>query len=160
MKKSFKEFVAAKNKLQEADESANKDWKKEFIQLQKGFIPPPKMRPVVQAFLNSGNIKLMDDTSGKPITMKKKALYLVGGPVRDFLSGKTIKDFDLATNATPEQQALILSSAGFNMSPDRSGKDEKQSKPLRLTFKPKQAKSGDKIAKIINLKTIKTDSRK
>lgn len=140
-KKSFKDFVLLK---EQENESSNKDWRKEFIQLEKGFIPPPKMRPVVRAFLNSGNIKLMDDTSGKPITMKKKSLFLVGGPVRDFLSGKTIKDFDLATNATPEQQALILSAAGFTMSPDRSGKEEKDAKPLRLPFNPKKAKPSDK----------------
>ena len=29
--------------------------------------------------------------------------YLVGGAVRDALLGKTPKDFDIATDATPEQ---------------------------------------------------------
>lgn len=35
-------------------------------------------------------------------------LYLVGGAVRDFLSGKTPKDFDLATDATPEEIDKIV----------------------------------------------------
>ena len=144
---SFKQFLVLKEEGESpsgASGVAGKDWKKEFIQMEKGFIPPSKMRPVVEAFLNSGNIKLMDDTSGKPVTMQKKSLFLVGGPVRDFIAGKAIKDFDLATNATPEQQALILSSAGFTMSPDRSGKNDENAKPLRLTFKPKAAKPNDR----------------
>ena len=29
--------------------------------------------------------------------------YLVGGCIRDLLAGKKPKDFDIATNATPEQ---------------------------------------------------------
>ena len=29
--------------------------------------------------------------------------YLVGGGVRDLMLGRTPKDFDIATNATPEQ---------------------------------------------------------
>jgi tRNA nucleotidyltransferase/poly(A) polymerase len=121
-----------------------KEWKKEFISMEKGFIPPPKMRPVVEAFLKSGEIKLMHDTSGKPVTMPKKSLFLVGGPVRDFIAGKAIKDFDLATNATPEQIALILASSGFTMSPDRSGKNDEEAKPLKLTFKPKTSKPSDR----------------
>lgn len=141
---SFKEYVLLKEE-EMSSEGTGKDWKKQFIQLEKGFIPPSKMKPLVEAFLKSGDIKLMDDTSGKPITMKKKSLFLVGGPVRDFIAGKSIKDYDLATNATPAQIALILASSGFSMSPDRSGKDEdEKAKPLKLTFKPKMAKSGDK----------------
>lgn len=33
----------------------------------------------------------------------KKAVYLVGGAVRDLVRGKPAKDWDLATNATPEE---------------------------------------------------------
>lgn len=142
---SFKQYVLLKEEGPSAEGGARgKDWKKEFIQMEKGFIPPSKMRPVIEAFLKSGDIKLMDDTSGKPITMQKKTLFLVGGPVRDFITGKAIKDYDLATNATPEQQALILSSAGFTMTPDRSGKNDENAKPLKLTFRPKIAKPGDR----------------
>lgn len=155
--KSFKQYVL----LKESDENASSagsggkgagaDWRKEFIQLEKGFIPPPKMRPIIQAFLDSGNIPLMSDTS-KEVKMPKKSLFLVGGPVRDFLMGKSPKDFDLATNATPEQIAAILSHGGFKV---RGKKDEmgqlvpdfdrsgKKGSDMHLPFKPEIARPGD-----------------
>jgi tRNA nucleotidyltransferase/poly(A) polymerase len=73
--------------------------------------------------------------------MPKKTLFLVGGPVRDFLLNKTIKDYDLATNATPEQIACILHNAEFTMSPERSSSG---GTPLNLNFEPTLARSGDK----------------
>jgi tRNA nucleotidyltransferase/poly(A) polymerase len=39
---------------------------------------------------------------------KGKDLYVVGGAVRDYLMGKEPKDFDLATNATPDESLDIL----------------------------------------------------
>jgi len=41
-----------------------------------------------------------------------KELYVVGGAVRDALMGKTPKDYDVATNATPDQVIRILQSHG------------------------------------------------
>ncbi len=118
--KTFNQFMGAK--FHEA--STGKDWKSDSLgpPLAKGFIPPAKLRPVINAFLNSGKIELQKDLGPKPVTMPQKTLYLVGGPVRDFIKGKSIKDLDLATNATPEQTATILSSAGFKRSEDRSGR--------------------------------------
>lgn len=40
---------------------------------------------------------------------KGRALYVVGGAVRDHLLGKTPKDFDLATDATPDESIDMLS---------------------------------------------------
>ena len=37
-----------------------------------------------------------------------KKLYVVGGAVRDFLSGDKPKDFDLATDALPDEVLSIL----------------------------------------------------
>jgi tRNA nucleotidyltransferase/poly(A) polymerase len=37
-----------------------------------------------------------------------KKLFVVGGAVRDFLQNKTPKDFDLATDATPDESLAIL----------------------------------------------------
>jgi hypothetical protein len=37
-----------------------------------------------------------------------KDFYLVGGSVRDALLGKTPKDFDVTTNATPDEVEEIL----------------------------------------------------
>jgi len=133
--KSFSDFIS----IREENES-NKDWRKHYVQLEKGFVPPPKMRPIIEAFLKSGDIELMHDTT-KPVNMPKKSLFLVGGPVRDFILGKSIKDYDLATNASPEQVAHILTNAGFSMTPDRSGKE---GAPLNLTFKPEASRPGDK----------------
>ena len=123
-RKSFKQYVMLK------EEKGSKDWKQESAAapLEKGFIPPQKLRPVIRAFLNSGNIILQKDTSGKDVAMPKKTLYLVGGPVRDFIKGKTVKDFDLATNATPAQTATILAAAGFKRTGDKSGKEGEELK--------------------------------
>lgn len=49
-------------------------------------------------------IKRFFDISGKE-------LFVVGGAVRDAYSGKEIKDYDLATDATPEEIAQILPQA-------------------------------------------------
>jgi tRNA nucleotidyltransferase/poly(A) polymerase len=134
--KSFKEFISLKSKvIQEVnDDKENKnEWKKEFIKLEKGFVPPSNMKYLIQAFLNSSEIKIMDDTS-KELTMPKKTLYLSGGSVRDFLKNKTPKNFNLVTNATPEQVALILNNAGFKLKNDSS---------MKLSFEPEMAKEND-----------------
>lgn len=136
---SFKNYFILKEN-ENGNEGPSKDWRKSFIQLEKGFIPPPKMKPVIEAFLKSGEIELATDVTKAP-TMPKKSLFLVGGPVRDFILGKPIKDFDLATNASPEQTAHILSAGGFTQAEDRSGK---QGKPLNLTFNPAPKKDSDK----------------
>jgi tRNA nucleotidyltransferase/poly(A) polymerase len=39
-------------------------------------------------------------------------LYIVGGAVRDALIGKSIKDYDLATDATPDKVLSIIANAG------------------------------------------------
>lgn len=141
IKRSFKEFVLLKEGGDDPNVggAVSKDWKKEFISLEKGFIPPTKMRPVIEAFIESGEISVMKDTS-KDITMPKKPLFLTGGSVRDFLKGKAVKQFHLATPATPEQIVHILHSGGFLMDEDRS---KKQGKPMKLTFTPKVAQPKD-----------------
>ena len=144
--KSFKKFLHLR------EEAGDKDWKAESKRdLEKGFIPPTKLRSVIRAFVSSGEIVLQQDTGKKPVTMPKKTLYLVGGPVRDFISGKAVKDLDLATNATPAQIAIILSAAGFKRTGDRSGKNgEELSLPSSFlnadgeTVKIEDAKSGEK----------------
>lgn len=44
----------------------------------------------------------------KLFNANNKSLYLVGGSVRDFLTGDKPKDFDLATNALPDEVLNIL----------------------------------------------------
>lgn len=43
-----------------------------------------------------------------------KELYIVGGAVRDALLGKKPKDFDLATDAFPEEVVKIVTKAGYS----------------------------------------------
>ena len=42
-----------------------------------------------------------------------KQLYIVGGAVRDAILGKTPKDFDLTTDAKPEEVLAIAKKGGF-----------------------------------------------
>lgn len=44
-------------------------------------------------------------------------LFVVGGAVRDALLGKTPKDYDLATDATPDKVEAIMDKAGFKTLP-------------------------------------------
>ena len=44
-------------------------------------------------------------------------LYVVGGAVRDALLGKTPKDFDLATDATPDKVEEMMKAAGLRTLP-------------------------------------------
>ena len=46
-----------------------------------------------------------------------KEIYLVGGAVRDMLMGKNIHDWDLATNALPEEVSEIIRRAGGKVVP-------------------------------------------
>lgn len=50
-----------------------------------------------------------------------KKLYLVGGAVRDFVTGETPKDFDLATDATPEEMKNILKNYRINLQGEQFG---------------------------------------
>lgn len=86
----------------------------------------PNLRVVVKAFLDSDKVSLpgpdgypqklttIDPTKGETSPrLKKKGIYLVGGAVRDHLAGKTPKDYDLATDAGPDEIRLVLRAAGF-----------------------------------------------
>lgn len=114
--KSFKNFL--ETRVEKTDQS-NKDWKKEYVKLEKGFVPPSNMKPIIKAFEESGDITLMKDTS-KEIKMPRKNIYLVGGAVRDFLKNKTPKNYNLATNATPKQIEIILKNYGFGENPQKN----------------------------------------
>lgn len=117
--RTFKKYLMLRENKEE--------WKDNVFKLPKGkgFVPPNKLKPVIRAFIDSDKIKIMDDAE-EAITMPKKTLYLVGGPVRDLIAGSTIKDYDLATNATPQQIGIILSAAGFKFAGDRSGGNGKE----------------------------------
>jgi tRNA nucleotidyltransferase/poly(A) polymerase len=52
----------------------------------------------------------------KAFKKNKKQLYVVGGAVRDALLGKKPKDFDLTTDATPEEMIKIAKEGNFKHS--------------------------------------------
>jgi len=92
------------------------------------------LRVLVQAFLDSDRVPIPGPDGTGPLTtiekdkgetvprLKKKTIYLVGGAVRDHLRGKTPKDYDLATDATPDEIRLILRHAGFTEVRPQTGK--------------------------------------
>ncbi len=71
------------------------------------------LKPIIEAFDNADKVKIGYSTldKGKGLvhpTLKKKNLFLTGGALRDHLKGKTFKNFDLVTDATPDEIMLIL----------------------------------------------------
>lgn len=71
------------------------------------------LKPIIEAFENSDKVKIGYTTLEKNKglvhpTLKRKNLFLTGGALRDHLKGKTFKNFDLVTDATPDEIMLIL----------------------------------------------------
>jgi poly(A) polymerase len=61
-------------------------------------IIPKGQHPVTFADISDNTLSVL-----RRLNAKGYEAYLVGGCIRDKLMGKTPKDFDVATNATPEQ---------------------------------------------------------
>lgn len=136
MKKSFLEYMALRE-AKEEKKPVSAEIKLSDDSDYKPFVVSdevhPNLRPIVKAFLDSSNVaypgsrglgsKLTTlDKSGETTPkLKKKSLYLVGGAVRDHLQGRTPKDYDLATDATPDEIRLILANAGFKESAPQGG---------------------------------------
>jgi tRNA nucleotidyltransferase/poly(A) polymerase len=86
----------------------------------------PNLSKLVSAFLDSqkipfpgpdgypGKLTTLDGTKGETTPkLKKKTLYATGGLARDHARGKTPQNYNLATDATPDEIRLILRAAGF-----------------------------------------------
>lgn len=75
-----------------------------------------------EKFMENSKINLPDDVIkiSNAYFNAGKELFLVGGAVRDFVMGKTPKDWDLVTNALPEESKRILKD--FRVS-DEQGKN-------------------------------------
>ncbi len=118
----------------------------EFIVSSRPGGPNVNLAPIIIAFKKSGDVRIGDfigggyDTVGAkgPETpqMKTKKLFLVGGAVRDHLMGKTPKDYDLATDATPSEIRMILLSAGFSESKSQGGKHRDGHEPAKNKYPP------------------------
>lgn len=143
MRNKFLEFMG----LKEANESAKKATSEIKLSDDSDFKPfvvdaenHPNLRILIKAFLDSDKVALpgpdgypqklttLDPAKGTTTPkLKKKAIYLVGGAVRDHLLGKTAKDYDLTTDATPDEIRLILRSHGFTEVKPQGGKSAPKS---------------------------------
>jgi len=140
MRKTFLEYVGLKENTEAKKASSevkladDTDFKPFVIDGENH----PGLRVIVKAFLDSDKVSLpgpdgypqklttIDPAKGETSPrLKKKGLYLVGGAVRDHLLGKTPKDYDLATDAGPDEIRLILRSGGFTEVRPQDAKDKK-----------------------------------
>lgn len=91
------------------------------------------LAPIVRAFKSGGNWGWSkDDASGsdKPVKIGSKKLFLTGGAVRDHLMHKKPRNFELATNASPDEVYHLLKQNGFEfVKNDGSTKSDKENNP-------------------------------
>ena len=146
---SLNENVEAKKAQAEVKLSDDSDYKPFVVDMEHH----PNLRVIIKAFLDSDKVALpgpdgypqkLTTIDAKGLTtpkLKKKGVYLVGGAVRDHLKGKTPKDYDLATDATPDEIRLVLRSAGFTEVKPQTGKhaptDKKYEKHPSTSNMPK-----------------------
>lgn len=74
---------------------------------------PAGIERLVEAFKKSKEVSIgkeVDSKAGgeKDVTMKAKKLFIVGGAVRDYLLGHTPSNYDLATDAHPDEIERIM----------------------------------------------------
>ena len=102
-----KSLITSKIKLQK------KEGSNEFSPFTVDRASHPNLRYLIKAFGDSDKVGLgyttIDKTKGEVEPMlKKKTLHLTGGAVRDHLKGKTPRNYDLVTDATPSEMRMIL----------------------------------------------------
>ena len=115
-----------------------KEGSKEFGPFTVNKTMHPNLRVVIKAFADSQNVGVgyttIDKTKGEvEPQLKKKVLYLTGGAVRDHLKGKTPRNYDLVTDATPSEMRMVLTQpeTGFTETKPREGEwasDERYAK--------------------------------
>ena len=92
------------------------------------------LAPIIRAFKDGatwGATKQKEDGALKDVKIGGKKLYLVGGSVRDIIMGRTPKDFDITTDATPEEIEKILEQNGFSKRdgpPNQGGEHQERRK--------------------------------
>jgi tRNA nucleotidyltransferase/poly(A) polymerase len=129
------------------------------IKLQKGnrqFAPftvnknsHSNLRYIIQAFIDSPKIGVgyttIDKSKGEiEPQLKRKSLYLTGGAVRDHLVGKTPRNYDLVTDATPSEIEMILS---------KSDQGFTKVKP-QIDFPPNKAREYQRLPDPVNKNKI------
>jgi tRNA nucleotidyltransferase/poly(A) polymerase len=99
---------------------------------------------IVRAFKQGANWGWSkDDASGedKPVKISGKKLYLTGGALRDHLAGKTPRNSELVTNASPDEVYHILAQNGFDFMPSADQLPKGKGKHKTFWVK-KKSKSG------------------
>ena len=102
-------------------------------------------------------LKLSKEFSAHPFH-----LYLVGGSVRDLLIKKEIDDFDLATDATPEEMSKFLPGCDMTFAKYGAVKIKRGKETFVITTFRKEGKYDDSRhpSKIIFVKDMKEDSKR
>lgn len=77
---------------------------------------PDGIKRLADAFKKSKEVSIgkeIDSAAGgeKDVTLKSKKIYIVGGAVRDYMLGHTPRNYDLATDAHPQEVEAILRQA-------------------------------------------------
>lgn len=105
-----------------------KEGSKEFTPFTINKTTHPNLRILIKAFSDSDKVGVgyttIDKSKGEvEPNLKKKTLYLTGGAVRDHLKGKTPRNYDLVTDATPSEIRMILTQpeSGFTETKPREG---------------------------------------
>lgn len=115
-----------------------KDGVKEFAPFTVNKTTHPNLRILIKAFADSDKVGVgyttIDKSKGEvEPQLKKKVLYLTGGAVRDHLKGKTPRNYDIVTDATPSEMRMILTQpeTGFTETKPKEetcAKDERYAK--------------------------------
>ena len=89
-------------------------------------------------------------------------LYLVGGSVRDLLIKKEIEDFDLATDATPEEMAIFLKDCDLTFAKYGAVKIKRGKHYFVITTFRKEGKYDDSRhpSKITFIREMKKDAKR
>lgn len=114
--------ITSRIKLQKRPDS------KEFAPFTVNKTTHPNLRLLIKAFADSQNVGVGYTTIEKnkgevEPQLKKKSLYLTGGAVRDHLKGKTPRNYDIVTDATPSEMRMVLTQpeSGFTETKPREG---------------------------------------
>lgn len=114
--------ITSRIKLQKTEGS------KEFAPFTVNRTTHPNLRLLIKAFTGSDKVGVgyttIEKTKGEvEPQLKKKNLWLTGGAVRDHLKGKTPRNYDLVTDATPSEMRMIMvqPDAGFTETKPRCG---------------------------------------
>lgn len=116
------------------------------------------LKPIIEAFEASDKVKIGYSTldKGKGLvhpTLKRKNLYLTGGALRDHLKGKTFKNYDLVTDATPDEIMLVLK---HSETPFKKVSGDHQFEPNEIVYYPSRFDSKHNPIEI----TVQKDNQK